>query len=128
MTSYSQIVASMPRVRLYLTIGGATRLALSIPLAECTNYAVNPLKWVLFLGYAIYGQEGYLSKSKNGRDIGDYTAVIESRSYYFISPRKLNYLTLKSFKLLMLQSPQMNLALLISMLLTTEHPTRSRRN
>lgn len=49
------------------------------------TFAVNPLKWLRFLGYAIYGQEGHLSLSKNGQDIPDYTAAIEARLYYFVS-------------------------------------------
>lgn len=37
-----------------------------------------------FLGrFAIYGQEGYLSTSKDGPEIDDYTANIGTRSYYY---------------------------------------------
>ena len=36
------------------------------------------LKWLRFLGYAIYGREGYLSTSETGPEINDYTANIEA--------------------------------------------------
>jgi hypothetical protein len=46
--------------RLQLSFPNETRakLALSIPLNECYNFAANPLKWFRFLGFAIYGREG----------------------------------------------------------------------
>jgi hypothetical protein len=85
-----------PKVKLFLSFGGVNKLALSIPLAECRTFAVNPLKWLRFLGYAIYGKEGYLSMSKpelegghaHRPEIGDYTADVEARAYYFVSQGK----------------------------------------
>ncbi|KIK06019.1 hypothetical protein K443DRAFT_307295 [Laccaria amethystina LaAM-08-1] len=79
--------ATTPKVRLRLSFPNETqvKLALSIPLDECTTFAVDPLKWLRFLGFAIYGREGHLSLSKNGPDLADYTAAIEARSYFFIS-------------------------------------------
>jgi hypothetical protein len=74
-----------PKVRLRLSFGNVTRLALSIPLDKCSTFAINPLKWLRFLGFAIYGREGYLSTSEAGPEIEDYTAGIEARLYYFIS-------------------------------------------
>ncbi|KAF8347464.1 hypothetical protein F5887DRAFT_1172833 [Amanita rubescens] len=74
-----------PKVKLWLSFGNVSKLALSIPLDKCHTFAVNPLKWLRFLGFAIYGREGYLSTSKGGTEIDDYTADIEPRSYYFIS-------------------------------------------
>lgn len=79
-----------PEVKLWLSFGNVFKLALSIPLDECGTFAVNPLKWLRFLGFSIYGQEGYLSTSKTGTEINDYTADIEPRSYYFISEGKVN--------------------------------------
>jgi len=77
-------------IELWLSFNGTAELALSIPLAKCRNLSVNPLKWLRFLGYAIYGQEGYLSASDAGPPIDDYTADIAAhRSYYFISQGKL---------------------------------------
>ncbi|KIL59038.1 hypothetical protein M378DRAFT_15139 [Amanita muscaria Koide BX008] len=73
------------KAQLWLSLDNVARLALSIPLAECSTFAVNPLKWLRFLGFTIYGREGYLSTSKDGPEIDDYTANIEARSYYFVS-------------------------------------------
>ncbi|KIK06021.1 hypothetical protein K443DRAFT_307311 [Laccaria amethystina LaAM-08-1] len=79
--------ATTPKVRLQLSFPNETRvkLALSIPLDKCNNFVTNPLKWLRFLGFAIYGREGHLSLSKNGPDLADYTAAIEARSYFFVS-------------------------------------------
>jgi hypothetical protein len=78
-----------PKVKLWLSIDNVTRLAISIPIAKCSTFSVNPLKWLRFLGFVIYGQEGYLSTSKDGPEIDDYTANIEARSYYFISEGRI---------------------------------------
>jgi hypothetical protein len=81
-------------VELWLSFNGTAELALSIPLAKCRDLAVNPLKWLRFLGYAIYGQEGYLSVSDAGPPIEDYAADIAAHgSYYFISEGKLPWHT-----------------------------------
>ena len=79
---------STTTVKLWLSFGNVPRLyrlALSIPLDKRNTFAVNPLKWLRFLGFAVYGREGYLSMSEDGPDINDYTACIEARSCYFIS-------------------------------------------
>jgi hypothetical protein len=81
--------AILPVVELWLSLNGTAELALSIPLAKCQELAVNPLKWLRFLGYAIYGREGYLSTSDAGPPIDDYTVDIVAHSYYFISEGKL---------------------------------------
>jgi hypothetical protein len=81
----------MLKVKLWLSFGNVTKLALSIPFDKCGTFAVNPLKWLRFLGYAIYGREGYLSTSKAGPEIYDYTADIQARSYYFISEGEVDW-------------------------------------
>src|SRR5271168_1318128 len=75
------------KVELWLSFDNVSELALSIPLAECGHHAVHPLKWLRFLAYAIYGQEGYLSVSKDGPEIDE---DVQGRAYYFVSPRKLD--------------------------------------
>src|SRR5260370_10840464 len=69
-----------------------------ILLAECSKYAVNPLKWLRYIGYAIYGAEGYLSTLKGGNKVDDYTVDIEPDPYFFISEGKsvLSYFTILS--------------------------------
>jgi hypothetical protein len=84
-----------PKVKLWLSLGNVTKLALSIPVDKCGTFAVNPLRWLRFLGFAIYGREGYLSASKAGPEINDYTANIVARSYYFISEGKVDWRTIK---------------------------------
>ncbi len=81
-------MATSPNVELWLYSNEIDILALSIPLAECRKYAIHPLKWLKYLGYAIYGAEGYLFTLKGGSEIGDYAAVVEPRSYYFVSEGK----------------------------------------
>jgi hypothetical protein len=80
-----------PKVKLWLPFGNVTKLALSIPLDKCGTIAVSPLKWLRFLGSAIYGREGYLSTSKAGPEIDDYTADIEPRSYHFVAECKVDF-------------------------------------
>ena len=79
---------STPTVKLCLSFGNVTKPALLIPLDKCNTFAINPLKWLRFLGFAIYGGEGYLSTSRAGPEIDNYTANIEPRSYYFIAEGK----------------------------------------
>lgn len=62
----SKIYEHSAKVELWLSFDNVTKLALSIPLAKCGSFSVNPLKWLRFLGFAIYGQEGYLFTSKGG--------------------------------------------------------------
>ena len=77
------------RVRLYIIIDQPT-LALSIPLNICTTLSLRPLKWLRFLGYAIYGQDGHLSLSAGGEPISDYTSNLTARPYYLFIHRLNN--------------------------------------
>ena len=95
MTTTSLAQTSVPameekNVTLYLSIDEQRKLALSTPISECTTKCLRPLKWLRFVGYAIYGEEGELYVRcvvRNRLDmISDYTSDIEARSYYFISP------------------------------------------
>jgi hypothetical protein len=99
MTSYdfNFMSATTPtgKVKLWLCFGDTTKLALTIPLDQCNTFAVYPLKWLRFLGFTIYGQEGHLSRSKAGPEIDDYTADTEARSYYFVSERKVDLCVIK---------------------------------
>ena len=54
----------MEEVALYISIDGEARQALKIPKDKCTAYSLHPLKWLRFLGYTVYGQEGDLSLSQ----------------------------------------------------------------
>ena len=82
--------ATIPsKVELLLCFDNRNEVALSIPLAQCETFANSPLKWLRFLGFAIYGRQGRLSTSMNGPEL-DYTAPIEARAYYFMSDGKLD--------------------------------------
>ena len=81
-------MAALTKANLYLSFEGVSIPALSIPLDECGKFAISPLKWLRFIGYAIFGREGFLSTSDAGPEIDEYTANIESRSYYYISEGK----------------------------------------
>ncbi|KAI9568616.1 hypothetical protein HD554DRAFT_2314212 [Boletus coccyginus] len=71
-------------VKLVLCFNESSKVALSIPLAQSKTFAVKPLKWLRYLGFIIYGRQGYISKSMNGPEL-DYSEEIEALSYYFIS-------------------------------------------
>lgn len=73
-------------VKLYISLNGKARLALSIPMDKCAALSLYPIKWLRFLGYTIYGREGHISLSDGGPPVSDYTSDIETRSYYFICP------------------------------------------
>jgi len=79
---------TLPVVDLWISIKGTKMHALCIPLHKCHELAVNPLKWLRFLGYAIYGRQGYLSLSETGPPIEDYTGDIMAQVYYFVSNGK----------------------------------------
>ena len=79
----------LPVVELWLSFNGTAVLALFI---DCPSRLLNARSLLLILssgydllGYAIYGREGYLSRSEAGPPIDDYTAGIAAHSYYFIS-------------------------------------------
>ena len=82
-------MSASSNVNLLLCFNDSSIDTLSIPLAECTTFALTPLKWLRFLGFIIYGRQGYLSTSTNGPEL-DYTVQIEARSYYFISNVELD--------------------------------------
>ncbi|KAI9574401.1 hypothetical protein HD554DRAFT_2046869 [Boletus coccyginus] len=78
------VLVMSDQVELWVCLGDGSKLALSIPLAQCTTFATTPLKWLRFLGFAIYGRQGHISMSMNGPEL-DYTLEIQARSYYFVS-------------------------------------------
>ena len=82
--------SGMARVKLYFRVNGTWIPILSIPPDDFDQFTTQPLKWLRFLGYAIYGREGTLKTSPNGLELDDYTtdvANLEDR-YYYTSPGK----------------------------------------
>jgi len=85
------LTLTMATVDLWMIIGGKKKQALRIPIDKCYQLAVHPLKWVHYLGYAIFGRRGYLSLSRTGPPITNYTGDIEAQAYYFRSDGKLEF-------------------------------------
>lgn len=80
----------MARVKLYFRVNRIWIPILSIPSDDFGQFTTRPLKWLRYLGYAIYGREGILKISPNGLELDDYTtdvANLEDR-YYYVSPGK----------------------------------------
>lgn len=76
----------MASVELWLHMSDSWYSALSIPVSECSRFALKPLKWLRCLGYTIYGSEGDTSLTQNGPPV-DYQLGVEGGArYYFISP------------------------------------------
>jgi len=82
----AHVPAMEENVALYISFEGRAKLVLLIPKQKCTTFSLSPIKWLRFLGYAIYGREGHISLTDGGESVSDYTSVVEARSYYFISP------------------------------------------
>ncbi len=77
-------------VDLYFTFEIETLKVLSIPREQFMQYSFRPLKWLRFVGYAIYGAEGDVFEM-DGLRLVDYDAVTDAsqlqEAYRFISPR-----------------------------------------
>jgi hypothetical protein len=80
-------MATSSNVQLWIRFGREYHLALSIPVADCLRFSYHPLTWLRFLGYAIYGKEGYIALEREGSEVADYRpgAPISPGDYYYIS-------------------------------------------
>ena len=81
-------MATSVNILLWIRLGDAYRHALSIPVHECQRFSLHPLTWLRFLGYAIYGKEGYISRERDGEEVADYRpdgVAISAGNYYYIS-------------------------------------------
>ncbi|EDR10389.1 uncharacterized protein LACBIDRAFT_317243 [Laccaria bicolor S238N-H82] len=79
------------QVELWIRFDFGYRHALSIPVHECRRFSLHPLTWLRFLGYALYGKEGYISYERDGEEVADYRpegVSISPRMYYYISQDK----------------------------------------
>jgi hypothetical protein len=64
---------------------------LKIPSNDFSQYTLRPLKWLRFLGFAIYGREGTLNVGPDGPEVDDYDVIdIDSLQvdYYWSSQGK----------------------------------------
>ncbi|KAF8338530.1 hypothetical protein F5887DRAFT_1273085 [Amanita rubescens] len=81
-------MATSVNVQLWIRFGDEYQHALSIPVHICHQFSLHPLTWLRFLGYAIYGKEGYISRERDGEQVADYRpdgAAISAGNYYYIS-------------------------------------------
>ena len=78
----------MATIQLWIRFGDGYRHALSIPIHTCQQFSLHPLAWLRFLGYAIYGKEGHISRERDGEQVADYRpdgGAICAGNYYYIS-------------------------------------------
>ncbi len=96
-------------VDLHFTFGIETLKVLSIPRDKFILYSFRPLKWLRFLGYAIYGAEGDIFEI-DGLQYVDYDSVTDAAQlkdgYCFLSPRTLT-ISLVSFPALHAVKPHL---------------------
>ncbi|EDR14543.1 uncharacterized protein LACBIDRAFT_321675 [Laccaria bicolor S238N-H82] len=75
-------------VQLWIRLGDAYQHALSIPVHECQRFSLHPLTWLRFLGYAIYGKEGYISRERDGEQVADYRP--EDNDFRLLDPKVMD--------------------------------------
>ena len=70
---------------------------LAIPTEEFDRFAIQPLRWLRFLGFDIYSLQGVLLFSENGPEVSDYTESVVSlqEAYYYSSQGKQNCLAIE---------------------------------
>lgn len=80
-----------PNVKLWLSLNDDWLPVLTIPTNEISRYTLRPLKWLRFLGFAIYGREGVLSADPDGSQPVEYDTQLAKlqENYYFSSPRTM---------------------------------------
>jgi hypothetical protein len=74
-------------VQLCLLIRGSWRSILSIPVGDFRLFTTCPLRWLIFLGYTIYGRQGTLKTDVEGPELDDYTIDVGSLNnhYYYVA-------------------------------------------
>ena len=80
------MTTSEVNVQLWIRFGDEYQPALSIPIHECQRFSLHPLTWLRFMGYAIYGKEGYISRERDGEQVADYRpdgVAISAGNYYY---------------------------------------------
>jgi hypothetical protein len=74
----------MAPVELHIRIDNTYIPVLSIPVDDCNRFALNPLRWLRFLGYAIYGSQGHISTTADGPPV-DYESAVEGGAHYYFT-------------------------------------------
>ena len=80
-------MATSVNIQLWIKLGDEYHHALSIPVHTCQQFSFYPLTWLRFLGYAIHGKEGYISRERDGEEVADYRPdgpAISAGDYFYI--------------------------------------------
>jgi hypothetical protein len=82
---------------------------LAIPIEDFSNYTLQPLKWLRFLGFVIYGRQGVLLTDRAGPPVNEDMVSAESLpgSYYYSSPGEQISPTLETYSSIMVDPPQL---------------------
>ena len=82
-------------VQLWLFIRGSWLSILTIPVGDFHLFTTCPLRWLMFLGYTIYGRKGKLKVDVEGPELDDYTIDVEilNNHYFYVAEGKLSLLT-----------------------------------
>jgi hypothetical protein len=87
-TSICLRLVNMTRsVQLWLLIRGSWRSILTIPVGDFHLFTTCPLRWLMFLGYTIYGRQGTLKADVEGPEPDDYTINVGTLNnhYYYVA-------------------------------------------
>jgi hypothetical protein len=73
-------------VRLILLSERNSSFYLDIPVEIIKTLCLKPLKYLLFLGWCILGNEGVLSREDGGGEISTDGVLHEHEIYYYVGP------------------------------------------
>ncbi|KAF8798393.1 hypothetical protein BYT27DRAFT_7018030, partial [Phlegmacium glaucopus] len=84
-------------IQLLLLIHGSWYSILTIPVGDFHLFTTCPLRWLTFLGYAIYGHQGKLKAKVDGPELDDYTIEAGSlnNSLWIEEPRLVDVQAVK---------------------------------
>jgi len=74
-------------VELWIRFDDTYQPALSIPVDACQRFSVHPLTWLRYVGFTIYGSEGYISVP-GGPEVDYYQAAIQPGICHYVSQGK----------------------------------------
>jgi hypothetical protein len=85
---------SQRSVQLLFLIHGSWLSFLTIPTGDFQLFTTCPLRWLTFLGYAIYGRQGILKVDEEGPELDGYTIDVGNLNdrYYYVAQGKSSFL------------------------------------
>ena len=77
----------MCSVQLWLFVHESWCSILTIPVGDFHLFTTRLLRWLMFLGYTIYGRQGTLKADVQGPELDDYTIDVGSLNnhYYYVA-------------------------------------------